>query len=105
MLIFFVTQIFIDPFYYVFKRSTGTASNSLKPWFLESTDHDPEFMLEVFKHPKDYLSGPSSNVDNSVPQKHFVIIGAGIAGLSSAYMLLDVGHKVRNKNFQNESSF
>ncbi len=27
-------------------------------------------------------------------EKHFVIAGAGIAGLLSAYMLLEVGHKV-----------
>ncbi len=35
--------------------------------------------------------------DNSLPEQHFLIVGAGIAGLTSAYMLLEVGHKVRQR--------
>ena len=56
-------------------------------------------MLEVFKDPRKYICGPQSY--NSTicsyyekKQKHFVIIGAGMAGLTSARLLLYAGHKV-----------
>jgi hypothetical protein len=29
-----------------------------------------------------------------VPEQHFIIAGAGISGLTSAYMLLSAGHEV-----------
>jgi hypothetical protein len=32
-----------------------------------------------------------------VPEQHFIIAGAGISGLTSAYMLLSAGHKVHQK--------
>ena len=50
-------------------------------------------MFEVFKNPKNFLSGPDSEV-NKTEQLRFVVVGAGIAGLTNAKMLLEVGHKV-----------
>ena len=32
---------------------------------------------------------------SELPEQHFLIVGGGIAGLTSAYMLLSAGHKVR----------
>jgi hypothetical protein len=32
-----------------------------------------------------------------VPEQHFIIAGAGISGLTSAYMLLSAGHKVQSE--------
>ena len=51
-------------------------------------------MFEVFKNPENFLAGPESNV-NKTEKMHFVVVGAGIAGLTNAKMLLKVGHKVR----------
>ena len=62
--------------------------------FLEPSDHDPVNMFEVFKNPENFLAGPESNV-NRTEKMHFVVVGAGIAGLANAKMLLAVGHKVR----------
>ena len=59
----------------------------------EPSDHDPVNMFEVFKNPKNYLGGPTSNV-NKTRKMHFVVVGAGIAGLTNARMLLEVGHRV-----------
>ena len=50
-------------------------------------------MFEVFKNPKSFLGGPTSKV-NRTKQMHFVVVGAGIAGLTNARLLLEVGHKV-----------
>ena len=44
-------------------------------------------MLQVFISPEKYLKGPAG-------PKHFGIVGAGAAGLTSAYLLLKAGHKV-----------
>ena len=44
-------------------------------------------MLQVFINPEKYLKGPEG-------PKHFGIVGAGAAGLTSAYLLLKAGHKV-----------
>ena len=51
-------------------------------------------MFEVFKNPTNFLGGPDSNV-NKTEQMTFVVVGAGIAGLTNARMLLEVGHKVK----------
>ena len=61
--------------------------------FLEPSDHDPVNMFEVFKNPENFLAGPESNV-NKTEKMHFVVVGAGIAGLTNARMLLAVGHHV-----------
>ena len=50
-------------------------------------------MFEVFKNPENFLGGPTSNV-NKTRKMHFVVVGAGIAGLTNARMLLAVGHNV-----------
>ena len=50
-------------------------------------------MFEVFKNPENFLGGPTSNV-NVTKKMHFIVIGAGIAGLTNARMLLAVGHHV-----------
>ena len=55
-------------------------------------------MFEVFKNPKDFLAGPESDV-NKTEKMHFVVIGAGIAGLTNARMLLAVGHNVSYRIF------
>ena len=63
------------------------------PCCRQSADHDPDNMLEVLKNPRDFLSGPKSLV-NVTEARHFLIVGAGMAGLSSAYILLQLGHRV-----------
>ena len=77
--------------------TTGVAPIELGMPFLpccrQSSDHDPDNMLEVLKNPRDYLSGPRSLVNVTDP-RHFLIVGAGMAGLSSAYVLLQLGHRV-----------
>merc|ERR1712142_21587 len=59
---------------------------------LGMTDHFPYYLAKVFKDPKRYLEGPEAKVKTK--QKHFIIVGGGIAGLTSAYLLLQAGHKV-----------
>ena len=59
----------------------------------EPSDHDPVNMFEVFKNPENFLGGPNSKV-NKTKRMTFVVIGAGIAGLTNARMLLEVGHRV-----------
>merc|ERR1712131_504377 len=77
----------------------------LQPDFLpccrQSTDHNPNNMLEVYKKPQAYLCGPFTTIEENPfctpdqkEQQHFVIVGGGIAGLTSARLLLSVGHKV-----------
>ena len=56
------------------------------------SDHFPYYLAKVFKDPKRYLEGPEAKVKTK--QKHFIIVGGGIAGLTSAYLLLQAGHKV-----------
>ena len=60
-------------------------------------------MFEVFKNPGNFLAGPESNV-NKTEKMHFVVVGAGIAGLTNAKMLLAVGHKVRYCIFGSDRS-
>lgn len=54
----------------------------------------------MFQSPLRYLEGPNTNRDGS--EKHFVVIGAGIAGLVSAYLTLEAGHKVEFLSIQFE---
>ena len=57
-------------------------------------------MLQVYKDPGTYLCGPLTPFHNTFctpdqrEEQHFVIVGGGIAGLTSARLLLSVGHKV-----------
>ena len=58
-------------------------------------------MLEVYKSPQTYLCGPFTKIGENPfctadqrEEQHFVIVGGGIAGLTSARLLLSVGHKV-----------
>ena len=58
----------------------------------DPTDHIPQYLLQVFVNPKKYLQGPSAT--KKIGRKHFAIVGSGAAGLTSAYLLLNAGHKV-----------
>ena len=60
----------------------------------EASDHNPHHMLEVFKNPQLYLGGPNSDVREG--EKHFIIVGAGISGLTLALLLVKLGHQVRS---------
>ena len=57
-------------------------------------------MLQVYKEPTKYLCGPKTSVVNPFcikeekKQLYFVIVGGGIAGLTSARLLLSAGHHV-----------
>ena len=62
--------------------------------FSDLTDHIPQYLLQVFVNPKKYLQGPSAT--KKIGRKHFAIVGSGAAGLTSAYLLLNAGHKVGN---------
>ena len=59
---------------------------------LEESDHIPAFLSEVFDKPEKFLKGP--NAKQKMKQEHWLIVGGGISGLMSAYMLLRIGHKV-----------
>ena len=52
-------------------------------------------MLRVWRAPADYLPGPDSKLANKA-EEHFVVVGGGAAGLTSAYLLLKLGHRVRS---------
>ena len=60
---------------------------SKEPW-----DHLPSNLAKVFTNPKMFLEGPKAVKKSE--EKHFLIVGGGIAGLTSAYLLLQLGHKV-----------
>ena len=46
----------------------------------------------MFSRPTELLEGP--NCVKKAPKKKIVIVGAGMAGLTSAYLLLHAGHSV-----------
>ena len=53
----------------------------------------PFYLAKVFNKPRKFLNGPWSEKKKS-KEEHFVIVGGGIGGLTSAFLLLQVGHKV-----------
>ena len=61
--------------------------------FLDETDFQSENMVKVFENPEKYLQGPLA--EHYGKQENWVVVGAGIAGLMSASMLLRIGHKVK----------
>jgi len=58
----------------------------------DASDHFPLNLLEAFKSPHLFLEGPTA--ERKRGEEHFVIVGAGVAGLTSALMLLQAGHRV-----------
>ena len=63
--------------------------------FEGQSHYDPLHLIQVFMRPKHFLKGPLAKFKkNKMREKHFVIVGAGMAGLTSAYLLLILGHKV-----------
>ena len=59
---------------------------------LDETDFKRENMVKVFEKPEKYLQGPLA--DHYGKQENWVVVGAGMAGLISASMLLRIGHNV-----------
>ena len=60
------------------------------------SDHIPVFLSDVFDKPEKFLKGPVAK--HKIKQEHWLIVGGGISGLMSAYMLLRIGHKVFSSN-------
>jgi len=58
----------------------------------DRSDRLPHNLAKVLENPKMYLPGPNS--DQKEGEREYVIVGGGIAGLTAAYLLLTVGHKV-----------
>ena len=59
----------------------------------DESDRLAKHLAQVFSQPTKLLEGP--NCVHKAAQKHFVIVGAGMAGLTSAYLLLKAGHSVK----------
>ena len=57
---------------------------------IDLNDRLPKHLLKVIKDPVAFLDGP----ENGGEKQKFGIVGAGAAGLLSAYLLLKVGHSV-----------
>ena len=57
----------------------------------DESDHLEQNLVRVFERPKDFLEGPDAL--RGAAEEHFVIVGAGIAGLTSALLLLEAGHR------------
>jgi len=60
--------------------------------YRDESDRLAKHLAQVFSQPTKLLEGP--NCVQKAAQKHFVIVGAGMAGLTSAYLLLKAGHLV-----------
>lgn len=58
----------------------------------DSDDHLPSHMAAVLESPQDYILGPRSQMMGD--EMDVVIVGGGMSGLTSAHLLLNVGHKV-----------
>ena len=48
------------------------------------------------------LKGPEA--DRKGPEEHFVIVGAGVAGLTSALLLLQAGHRYQTPRCHDENA-
>jgi len=57
-----------------------------------TSDHLPQNLLQAFQKPQLFLEGPTA--ERKIAEEHFVIVGAGVAGLTSALLLLQAGHRV-----------
>jgi len=82
---------------YEYYKKTGNPKSEAKhsACFIGPSDHHPLHLRKVFMRPKHFLKGPlAKSKKNKMKEKHFVIVGAGMAGLTSAYLLLKMGHKV-----------
>jgi len=60
--------------------------------FRDEDDHLPSHLAKVLESPQKYIMGPSSEMKGK--EMEVVIVGGGISGLTSAYLLLNAGHKV-----------
>jgi len=60
--------------------------------FRDEDDHLPTHLAKVLEFPQKYIIGPFSEMKGK--EMEVVIVGGGISGLTSAYLLLNAGHKV-----------
>jgi len=60
--------------------------------YRDKRDHLPSHMRKVVQNPTDYILGPKSKMKSK--QLKVVIVGAGMSGLLSAYLLRKAGHEV-----------
>ena len=64
---------------------------------LDSDTILPKHWIPLLKNPAKYLCGPNSDDCKQDPQQKIGIVGAGMAGLTMAWLLKSVGHEVINE--------
>ena len=57
----------------------------------------PKHWIPLLKNPANYLCGPNSNAGCKTGPQRIGIVGAGMAGLTMAWLLKSVGHEVINE--------